>query len=370
MLPSSFNRVIIDLDALRQNFISLKSSAGRTAFLAMVKADGYGHGMVECARALEAWGCEVFGVAELREAVLLRESGIKGTIYAMIGFDPDDAELICKYDVTPVVYSLGSLHQLSQAAMNNSKEIEVHLKIDCGMSRLGVMDDEVEGFVAQIEKMEGLTFAGIASHLPCSDDVDSTSTVESLGVFRTALEEAGAQFPIVGHIANSGGILNFPETQCDMVRCGIAMYGYNPAGERLGNETGLRTVMSFVTQVLQVKTIPLGTGVSYSHTFTTNRETKLAVLPVGYEDGYSRLLSNCGEVLIHGRRAPVRGRVCMNLCMIDITDIEGVEQGDEVVLLGKQGEESITADEIASKIGTISYEVLCMIGNNNEREFI
>jgi len=169
------------------------------------------------------------------------------------------------------------------------------------------------------------------------------------------------------HIANSGAILNFPNTHGDMVRGGIALYGYHPDPKRRGD--GFRPVMSFSTRVLQVKDLASGVGVGYGHTYVTTKKTRLAVLPVGYEDGFSRQLSNCGEVLIRGRRAPIRGRVCMNLCMVDISDIEGVEAGDEVVVLGKQGKQSITADDVASKIGTISYEVLCMIGNNNERKF-
>jgi alanine racemase len=174
------------------------------------------------------------------------------------------------------------------------------------------------------------------------------------------------------HIGNSGGVFNFPETCCDMVRPGISLYGYYPDGQAGADRARgerLRPAMSFTSRVLQVKTVPAGSGVSYGHTYITPSETRLAILPVGYEDGYLRSLSNRAEVLVKGKRAPVRGRICMNMCMIDITGIDGVEPGDEAVLLGAQGEDAITADEIAEWAGTISYEVLCLIGNNNERTY-
>lgn len=370
MVPSSYNRVVINLDTLRNNFKLLRRKAEGSAFLVMVKADGYGHGMIECARELEKYGCDNFGVAELREAIILRKAGIKVAIFATIGFDIRNVDLICDYDITPVVYDFRSLQPLSHAAVKNKKEISVHLKIDSGMSRLGIMVDEVQEFVAGLRKLPGLKLAGIASHFPCSDDIESPVTAQCFEVFRAACNQAGISSSLIGSIANSGGILYFPETHCEMVRCGIALYGYYPDGDRGKSRDGLRPVMSFKTRVLQVKGIPPTTGVGYGHTYITKRQTRLAVLPVGYEDGFSRQLTNCGEVLIRGRRAPIRGRVCMNLCMVDVTDIEGVEAGDEVVLLGSQGKDRITADEIASKTGTISYEVLCMIGNNNQREFI
>jgi alanine racemase len=370
MIPSSFNRVVIELDALTHNFNLLKRQAGKAEFLAMVKADGYGHGMIECACALQKCGCNTFGAAELREAVLLRQAGINGAIYSMVGFDEENADLFCDYDVIPVVYNVFSLQALSTAAVKNKKDIAVHVKVDCGMSRLGIRVEQVDEFVSTIKKLPGLKLGGIASHFPTSDDTGSSVTAECFNVFKSAQKSVGKTSPLITHIANSGAALYFPETHCDMVRCGIALYGYYPDGGEGKGEDELRPVMSYTTRVLQVKDIPPGTGVSYGHTYITNRQTRLAVLPVGYEDGFSRQLTNQGEVLIRGRRAPIRGRVCMNLCMVDVTDIEGAAAGDEVVLLGKQGKDRITADEIASHIGTISYEVLCMIGNNNEREFI
>lgn len=368
MIPSSFNRVFIDCEALGHNFDLLRRNAAEAGFLAMVKADAYGHGMVECSRHLEAKGCRMFGVAELREAVLLRQSGISSEIFSMIGFDHNDAGYFCEFDITPIVYDVPSLEALSRAAVKSGKTLPVHLKVDTGMNRLGVYLDGLQELLDNVKLLPGLRLGGIASHFPRADDRDSGSTAESLArfaEFRGLVPEE-----TMYHIANSGGILYFPESRCDMVRSGISLYGYYPEGRENVEEGGLRPVMSFTTRVLQVKNVPAGSGVSYGHTYITERPTVLAVLPVGYEDGFSRLLSNCGEVLIRGKRAVVRGRICMNLCMVDVTDIEGAAAGDEVVVLGSQGDERITADEIAARTGTISYEVLCMIGNNNERVYI
>jgi len=367
VIPSSFNRVHIDYDALRHNYVLLRKNAKESSFLAMVKADAYGHGMVECSRVLEANGCRIFGVAELREAVLLRQSGITSAIYSMIGFDHEDAGCFCEFDITPLVYDVPSLEALSRAAVKSGKNLSVHLKVDTGMNRLGVYLEGLQDLLDNVKRLPGLQLGGLASHFPCADDRESSSTSESLARFAEFQGIGSGESSLMYHIANSGGTLYFPESRCDMVRCGISLYGYYPEGRKNVEDEGLQPVMSFTTRVLQVKTVPAGSGVSYGHTYITERPTVLAVLPVGYEDGFSRRLSNCGEVLIRGKRAKIRGRVCMNLCMADVTDIDGVAAGDEVVILGSMGKERITADEIAARIDTISYEVLCMIGNNNER---
>ena len=367
--PASLNRVTIDLDELCHNYRFLCDTADGAIFLAMVKADGYGHGMVECSKALEKAGCTHFGVAELAEAVKLRQKGVGGAIYAMVGFDPADAAAFAEFDITPVVYDVEGVEALSQAAQRAGKDICVHVKVDTGMNRLGVRLDEIDGLLKVIDALPRVVVGGMASHFPCADDRSSPSTRHCYEKFKKFQKHASLITNPVHHIANSGGTLYFPPGRCDMVRCGISLYGYYPEGRDGGADDGLHPVMRFSTRVIAVKDVPAGSGVSYGHTFVTPRKTRLAVLPVGYEDGFSRRLSNCGEVLIGGRRAPVRGRVCMNLCMVDVTDIGGVATGDEAVLLGRQGQEVITADEIAAHIDTISYEVLCMIGNNNDRQY-
>ncbi|MEN8200552.1 MAG: alanine racemase [Thermodesulfobacteriota bacterium] len=373
MACHSFNQVTIEAGALCHNYRLLQQRAdngGRV--LAMIKADAYGHGMNEVAAILADAGCRDFGVAELVEGVRLRKSGVVGNIFIFLGFARHDAALFFDYDLIPVIYDLESGSALSREAVKRKKEIVVHLKVDCGMGRLGVAPNEVRASVASLKEMEGIIFGGLASHFPRADEPEGSQTREQLASFANLVTELPQEDDLVCHTANSGGILYFPDSHCDMVRAGISLYGYYPDGfAGIGRERGekLEPAMTFASQVLQVKTVPSGTGISYGHTFTTERETRLAVLPVGYEDGLSRALSNRGEVLIRGRRARIRGRICMNLCMVDVSHMEDVQVGDRVVLLGSQGDEVITADEIADWMGSISYEVLCLFGNNNERSY-
>lgn len=371
---SSSNRIYIDTDALSNNYRIISSAVpDGTNVLAMVKGDGYGHGMVESARAFARAGCQIFGVAELCEGVKLRQAGIEGEIYVMVGFLPEHVEHYFTFNLTPVAFSKEAINLLSETAVRKNREIGVHLKIDCGMSRLGVMPHEIEEFADTLHALPGVFLAGILSHFPEADNPGSSGTAKAFSIYSDACKRIGKRFTGVQHIANSGAVLNFPETLCNMVRAGISLYGYSPDGIRDNGKVGenyLKPAMTFSTRIAMVKEIPAGAGISYGHTYTTTRATRLAVLPVGYEDGYPRCLSSIAEVLIHGHKVPVLGRICMNLCMADITDIEGVQAGDEAVLLGEQCGKVITADDIAAKAGTISYEILCMLGNNNERTHI
>ena len=366
--------VEIRQSALHHNYRLLKNRIGAdTRFLAMVKANAYGHGMLETARVLSAIGCSYFGVAETCEGIALRSSGIQGEIFLFLGFDPAEASLLFEYDLTPVLYNLECARALSIEAVRLNREINVHVKVDCGMTRLGVFPEELLQFVSTLKNMPGLVFAGIASHFPRADEAKSNHTKRQFSVFEQLFAAAENEVKLIRHTANSGGILYFSGTHCDMVRTGISLYGYYPDGVTgIETELGekLQPVMSFTTRVLQLKDVPAGKGISYGHTFITNCETQIAVLPVGYGDGLSRSLSNKGEVLIHGKRAKIMGRICMNLCMVDVSHIEGVQVGDEVVLLGSQEEDTISGDEIAGWMDSISYEVLCLFGNNNERKYI
>lgn len=374
MVVKSFNQIEISKSALRHNFTLLKNlSRVNTRLLAMVKADAYGHGMLESARIFQDAGCCDFGVAEIDEAVQLRKSGIEDNIFVFLGFAPCDASLFFAHRITPIIYDIESARILSSEAVTQNQEIAVHVKVDCGMTRLGIMPDEFEEFVAVLQTLPGIKFGGLASHYPRADEPDSLHTREQFLRFE-CLGMADSKVPeLVAHTANSGGILYFPDNSCSMVRAGISLYGYYPDGNegvKRANGEKLQPAMSFKTSVLQVKTVPAGTGVSYGHTYITDKETTVAVLPVGYEDGLSRSLSNKGEMLIHGKRAAIIGRICMNLCMIDVTEIEGVKAGDEVVLLGTQQDETISGDTIAKLMGSISYEVLCLFGNNNQRTYV
>ncbi|MDD3814889.1 MAG: alanine racemase [Desulfocapsaceae bacterium] len=369
----SFNQVCIDSSALYENFTKMQQWVGRDIrIMAMVKADAYGHGMIQTAVQFSKAGCDCFGVAEIEEGVALRRAGIQGQVFILLGFQPSQEQLFFDYDLTPVIFTYQAMERLSQAAVRNGKEIVFHLKVDCGMGRLGITPSEVQAFLARLEDFPKLSLAGIMSHFPMADDAESTQTMAMYQHYKKICAQSSQQVPILCHIANSGAALYFPQTNCDMVRLGISLYGYYPDGAKgtqLARENKLVPAMSFTTQVVQVKIVPASTGISYGHTFVTEKETKIAVLPVGYADGFLRSLSNRAQVLIKGRRARIIGRICMNLCMADISEIPGVETGDPVVILGSQGAETITADEIAEWMGTISYEVLCLLGNNNNRNY-
>jgi len=372
--PESLNKIIIDTSALETNFRILQQRVGQDIqVMAMIKADAYGHGMVQAARSFSRAGCTHFAVAETQEGVALRQAGIVGQIFVLLGFQDSETQLFFNYDLTPVIFDYQALRLLSQAAVSNKRKIAVHLKVDCGMGRLGFMPAELPTLMARLEDFPGITLAGVMSHFPFADAPSSLPTLEMYRHFQAACTTINQQGLVFCHIANSGAALYCPETCGDMVRLGISLYGYYPdgaPGKTRNKGEKLIPAMSFTTQVIQVKAVPAGTGISYGHTFVTDKETRIAVLPVGYADGFLRALSNKAQVLIKGQRARIIGRVCMNLCMADITDIPGVEPGDQVVILGSQGLETITADEIAEWMGTISYEVLCLFGNNNERHSI
>lgn len=371
----SLNRVEISLAALRHNFLLLKNKASGAAVLAMVKADGYGHGMVECAAALAAAGVDCFGVAEAIEGVELRNNGIDRPVFIMAGLLPEIIPALFAYRLTPVVVDDSCLELLSQQAVQRQQNISVHLKVDAGMGRQGCALSDIGGIIQKINRFPGLSLGGIMAHFPMADDPDSDSTAEVTAAFGRQLEKVQDLLPVdmTVHLANSGGILYFPDSHQDMVRPGISLYGYYPDGEdgtRNADKPQLQPVMRFSSRIIQLKKVPAGTGLGYGHTFTTNRETQIAIIPAGYEDGYLRSLSNRAQALIHGQRVPAVGRISMNLTMFDVTDIDEVRQGDEVVLLGRQGNEEITADEIAGWMGTISYEVLCLFGNLNHRVYV
>ncbi len=370
---SSFNRIVIDSAALAHNYRYLQSRVDSgVGLMAMVKSDGYGHSMIHAARVFRDNGCSLFGVAEMEEGVVLRESGCSGKIFVFLGFDHADIDYLFKHTLTPVIFTFEDLVKISEAEKKLAARLDVYLKFDCGMSRLGFAPSEAAAIFAKCRELS-IQPRGIISHFPCSDDRRSDHSRQAAEIFYRIDQQQPDETPLVKSICNSGGLLYHPDSHGDMVRAGISIYGYYPDGKK-GRQTegiqGLRPAMSCCSRIIQIKTVATGTGISYGHTYVTPGPTRLAVLPIGYSDGYLRTLSNRAEVLIHGRRAPIRGRICMNMCMADITDIEGVEVGDDAVLLGSQGDGTIDADEIGGWSDTISYEVLCSLGNNNRREFV
>ena len=375
----SFNRVEIDIAALQNNFTSIQQRVGSSVkIMAVVKSDAYGHGMVECSKALFKAGARTFGVAEVWEGVALRQAGVSGEIVVLLGASPETYQDIIRNDLTPVVFDRDILDGLSLQAAKMNANVGIHLKVDVGMGRLGVRPEEVEFYMAMIRRLPGVFAAGILSHFPIADEPGgSEKTLQQFSAFQDILAKLQNNSPekYVSHIANSAALVYFPTTHLDMVRPGISLYGCYPDGSpargmALQPSFELQPVMSFKTRVIQVKEVETGCGISYGHTFVTSRPSRFAVLPVGYANGYLRSLSNKAQVLINGRRAPVCGRVCMNACLVDITDLPPVQTGDEVVVMGRQGSENITADQIADWMDTISYEVLCLFGSSNERIFL
>lgn len=365
--------VEIDLDALRHNVRFLLHRLGvGTKMLAVVKSNAYGHGMLRVARTLQDEGINAFGVAEVEEGVQLREAGIQGDIVIFLGADQKSLKSVIHYNLQPVVFETSQIGELSRIAHAAGVRIGVHLKVDTGMGRLGILPEAVPAFLAALRREEGIFLAGVMSHFPHADLDESRLCCEQNNLFAEIMQKIRAfESSVTGaHIANSAAILRYPDMHWDMVRAGIALYGCMAGEGDWAGQDQLKPVMSFKTRIIQVKNVPAGSGISYGYTYVTDRPSRLAVLPIGYNDGYLRILSNRAEVLVRGQRAPQRGRICMNVTMIDVTDIPDACTGDEVILVGAQQEDRISAEEIATWMETISYEVVCLFGNRNKRLYI
>jgi alanine racemase len=375
---SPLNRIEIDLVALRANYLELQQRVGNgIEVMAMVKADAYGHGLLPAARALAEAGARIFGVAEVEEGIALRRGGLEGEIVLLLGAASESFSEVLEYRLSPVIFDLAALEELSRLAERTGVRVGVHLKVDVGMGRVGIMPAELPLFLERMARLSGVHLAGISGHLPMADRPHDSRTnlhcldfASMIGNLRSRWGARSREMarPRI-HLANSAAMLFMPHTHFDMVRPGIALYGYHPGGEVTGAGSGLKPVMSFKSRILQLKEVPAGYGLSYGHTFITERVSRLAILPVGYDDGYLRRLSNRAVVLIRGQRVPLRGTICMNACVADVTELPEVRVGDEVVLLGSQGRELITAHEIAGWLETIHYEVLCLFGSRNARSF-
>lgn len=350
----------VDLDALRHN---LGVARGRVRpgvrVLAAVKGDAYGHGAVPCARALAAAGVDAFGVALVEEGAQLRDAGLDTPILCLGGVGRDGAPEAIARGLTPVLYDEGDAERLDAAARAAGRPVGVHLKVDTGMGRLGVPLPHWGHFLDRLARFSGIQVEGLLTHFAESESPDPTFTLEQGRRFRDAWGQARDRgfHPATLHTCNSGGLLTRPELHFDLVRPGILLYGVLPGP---GLHADVRPVMRVTTRVLFVKDLPTGASVSYGRRFMTRRPSRIATLPMGYADGYPRMLTNRAEVLVQGRRCPLVGVVCMDLCMVDVTDVpDVVESGDEVVLLGAAGAERITAEELAAHAGTIPYEILC-----------
>jgi len=360
----------IDLAALSANYREIARLAGRAELMAIVKADAYGHGAIAAARALAAQRCGHFGVATVEEARELRRASLRERIYVMGGFFPDQAAEIVALDLTPFVFDIGSVAALDRAARQQSRNFKVHLKIDSGASRLGIRPEELDAAIAELKRAPSIELEGVCTLLANAGDPSSPANEQQLRVFASALERlraAGFNARAV-HVANSAATVMRPDSHFNMIRPGLALYGLPPVAA-VREAVELRPVMTFKTRVLQLKRIPAGSGVSYGHTFVAGRPSVIGVLPVGYADGYRRGLQHGGEVLVRGLRAPVVGAVCMDLTMVDLTDVPLAAPGDEVILWGGSGEASISVNDLARLVQTISYEMLCTVGRRVPRVY-
>lgn len=361
----------IDLGALGANYRAIKSVGRGAELMAVVKADAYGHGAIEVARALRGEGCSHFGVARVCEARELRAAGVRDRIYLLGGFLAGEAEEIVGLDVTPFVYDIALIAPVQRAVESQARaNFLIHLKIDSGATRLGILPGELDQAIAELVRAPSLTVEGVCTLLVNAGDPQSPVTGVQLEVFNAAaarLRAAGIDLR-VAHVANSAASILRPDAHYSLLRPGLAIYGLPPV-PAVRERVELRPVMTFKTRVVQVKRVPAGVGVSYGHTFVTPRPSAIGVLAVGYADGYRRGLQHGGEVMIRGRRAPVVGAVCMDLTMVDLTDVPGAAVGDEVILWGGAGEAMISVNDIARLAQTISYEMLCTVGKRVPRVY-
>lgn len=372
MIVSSMVDLAVDLSALRHNYRQLRRlCAPGVKFMAVVKADAYGHGLLPAARALAAEGADYLGVGSLEEGLALRQAGLNLPVLLLLGIRPEEAGPAVAADLDVSLFRLDVAQALAAAAAAQGKKAQVHLKVDTGMGRLGLMPEEILPFLDGLRAYPQLEVLGLTSHLAVADLEDKSYTIRQLEQFTGVLRAArgrGWTLPL-SHIANSAALWELKDAHFAMVRPGIMLYGSPPAPERQ-IPVLLQPVMSLATQVLQVKRLGPGESISYGCTFTTADWCRLAVLPIGYANGYSRLFSNRGEVLIRSLRAPIRGRVCMNLTMVEVSHLPEIEAGEPVILLGQSDSAQLTGDELAGWAQTISYEIYLALGNANPRRYV
>ncbi len=361
----------IDLPALIHNLRQAEQFClPHQRALTVVKADAYGHGAVPVTNCFRQAGVRDFAVASLEEALELRTAGIDDALLVLGGCYPGQEQAFIEHNLMPALLDPQSALRLSAEAERYNCQISVHLKVDSGMGRVGFLPDQLRDFLPQLQQLKGLNIVGLMSHLACADELDSGVTLQQLERFRAVqlmLKEAGID-PADIHISNSAGLSGWDVPEATLVRPGIMLYGGLP-GPDFSNRLDLQPVMHLRSCISQLRTLPAGSGVSYGHNFHTARETRVAVLPIGYADGYNRLFSNCGQGILHGQKVPLIGRVCMDWIMFDVTDLPQTKVGDCITLLGSADGLSILGDDWAQQLNTISYEVFCRIGSRVPRRY-
>jgi alanine racemase len=363
----------IDLGAVSHNLGIVRRIIGNRPVIAVVKADAYGHGAVEVSKKLVEQGVSCLAVAFTDEAIALRQAGVHAPILVL--FDKDVNDYVT-YDLIPVIRDLPFARKLSEEAKKRGRPLPVHIKVDTGMGRVGFHNDRALEEIIAVAGMDFLSIKGLMSHFSDSDIAEKSFAEIQLKRFQEIraklLGSRGHhESPLLCHMANSAATLSFKDAHLDAVRPGLMLYGHSPLKPSEGEQnSGLAPAMTVKTRILEVRRMPKGSPISYGRTFITRRDSLIAVLPMGYADGFSRLFSNNAHVLVRGKRAPVVGRVCMDLTMADVTEIEGVEEHDEAVILGKQEGEEITALEMAIKGNTIPYEILTTMGSRSRRIYV
>ena len=363
----------VNLDNLAHNMKNIRAKAKSKELFGVVKADAYGHGAIDVAPVLLENGATRLSVAVLSEGVELRKSGIKCPIN-ILGVTPETLfDDVIAYDLEPVVFNYDYAHKLSMAAVAKNKIVNIHIKVDTGMGRIGFLPTEESVVEAvKISKLPNLEIQGLFSHFSTADEVNkeySKYQFEKYNWFLNKLLDNGVKIKI-RDIANSAAIMELPDTHYDGARPGIILYGYYPSPDVDKKELDIKPVMTLKANILHIKTMEPGQYIGYGRKFKTGRKSIIATLGVGYADGYTRMLSGKAKVIINGKFAPVVGNICMDQCMIDITDVEGVKVGDEVILMGTDGKLKFDVDDIAPLLGTINYEVLCMVGKRIPRVYI
>lgn len=362
----------INLDAISNNLLQVRKVIHKnTKIMAIVKADGYGHGAVPIVRFLDGL-VDAYGIAIIEEGIELRNAGISKPIL-ILGFTPPPFfEKLIEYNISQTIFQYDMAKKLSDVAVSMKKKAKVHIKLDTGMSRIGFADskDSID-IIEQIAKLEGIELEGLFTHFACADETDKTSVNKQYKRYMSFLEQLevrGIQIPIK-HVSNSAAIFDLPEANLDMVRCGISTYGLYPSEQINKDLIPLMPAMSIKSNVVFVKELEAGIGISYGSTFVTSNKMKIATIPVGYGDGYPRALSSKGRVLIQGKSVPIVGRVCMDQFMVDVTGIDEVKEGDEVILVGKEGDERISVEELSELAYSFNYEFVCNIGKRVPRVY-
>ena len=365
----------IDLDAIAHNVREIKGITGkRVEMMGVVKADAYGHGVLEVVRTLLDNGITQLAVSMLDEAIQIRKMGIEVPILILSYTDPARAEEIILNDVTQTVFCHDLAYALSAASVKLGRKAKIHVKVDTGMTRVGFMPGySAVKNIMEIGKLPGLIIEGLFTHFASADESERDYTMMQFERFMSVCSElgrVGIHIP-VKHVCNSAGIIQYPEMHMDLVRPGVILYGLYPSQQVDRDKIHLKPAMTLKANVILVKDVEQDVCISYGRTFRTSRLSKIATIPIGYADGYTRLLSNKGQVLVNGELAPIVGRVCMDQCMVDVTDLkQDVHVGDEVVLFGSQNGACISVDEVAADIGTINYEVVCIIGKRIPRVYL